>query len=279
VRRAVSSWKRSRLSLLGISALSVLLAGCVTTPRFSDRESLTVARLSRHIQCEIYDAAVEYKRLYNEKWVAVLVLTLQVDEDANLVPSLTHILPLLGGQLFTFGYAAKFDTSSQRIYTENLTVEVNKLVNEVRNNNFCADEKRFDIDLAGDLGIKEIVGMGFSTAALTTYHPQIGGGKDKSAFGESVQFIVTKNMNGVGPTWTLTHFKGPGGLLTASRTTTNKLVISFAPPPDSTSPYFFTRRGGASAAGSAAAAAMANNLLLLEQGLPSSIARQIQQLQ
>src|SRR5262245_39303229 len=169
VLRAKNDWKRSLLPSL-FPVLCTVLGGCVTTPSFSDRESLTVARLSRHIQCEIYEAASEHKRLYNEKWIAVLVLTLQVDEDANLVPSLTHILPLLGGQAFMLSYGAKFDTSSQRIYTENLTVDINKLVNDVRKKDFCADEKRFDVDLAGGLGIKEIVGMGFSTAALSALH-------------------------------------------------------------------------------------------------------------
>jgi hypothetical protein len=45
-----------------------------------------------------------------------------------------------------------------------------------------------------------------------------------------VTFIVTKNLTGVGPTWTLTHFTGPGKFASASDVNTNKLVFAFAFP-------------------------------------------------
>lgn len=263
--------------------LSGALVACTTTPNFDLRESITVARLARHIECEVYEAYQKYPRLYKEQWVAVAILSLQVDEDANLTPSLTHIHPITAVTSFMFSEAGKLGTSSQRIFTENMTIEIPALVNAIKKSNYCVAEKNADTDLAGDLGIPEVVGMGFSTASLTSYHPMTGGGSATSAFGESVQFIVTMNLNGVGPTWTLKNFKGPGGLFGASRMNTNRLTISFAPGiggQHKLVPYGVTPAPSpppeVAAAANAAAAAMANNMLLLQQSLPSSIARQLQ---
>ena len=51
----------------------------------------------------------------------------------------------------------------------------------------------------------------------------------KDAFGQTIQFTVTENVSGVGPTWTLVHFTGPGGLFGAERIDTHRLIIAFAP--------------------------------------------------
>jgi hypothetical protein len=48
------------------------------------------------------------------------------------------------------------------------------------------------------------------------------------AFGGYVDFVVTKNLNSVGPTWTLQHFKGPGSLAGVSEINTDKLTFAFA---------------------------------------------------
>jgi hypothetical protein len=262
----------------------------MTTPSFETRESITVARLARHIECEVYDAYLKYPRLYKEQWVAAAILALQVDEDASLTPSLAHIHPITAATSLMFSEAGKFDTSSQRIFTENMTIEIRALVDAIKKNSFCSAEKSADTDLAGDLGIAEVVKMGFSTASLTSYHPSTGGGKDASAFGESVQFIVTMNLNGVGPTWTLKNFKGPGGLFGVSRMDTHKLTISFAPPggttpggiaysmppPSPTGKEQPPSPEAGAAASAAATAAMNNNILLLQQSLPGNIARQLQ---
>jgi hypothetical protein len=50
----------------------------------------------------------------------------------------------------------------------------------------------------------------------------------KGAFGGAVKFVVTKGVSAAGPTWTLTHFKGPGGLGSFSRLNTDSLTIAFA---------------------------------------------------
>lgn len=47
-------------------------------------------------------------------------------------------------------------------------------------------------------------------------------------FSGIVNFIVTKNLNSTGPTWTLTHFVGPGNLASLSRVNNDKLSFGFA---------------------------------------------------
>jgi hypothetical protein len=51
-------------------------------------------------------------------------------------------------------------------------------------------------------------------------------------FGGTIQFLVTKNFNATGPTWSLVHFKGPGGLGALSQVNTDKIVLSFAQGPN-----------------------------------------------
>ena len=51
-------------------------------------------------------------------------------------------------------------------------------------------------------------------------------------FGGTIQFLVTKNVNAVGPTWSLVHFKGPGGFGGLSQVNTDKITLSFAKGPN-----------------------------------------------
>ena len=48
-----------------------------------------------------------------------------------------------------------------------------------------------------------------------------------SVFGGSVQFLVTKSVSALGPTWSLVHFKGPGGI-NLSEINTDKMTLAFA---------------------------------------------------
>jgi hypothetical protein len=63
-------------------------------------------------------------------------------------------------------------------------------------------------NLTGNLGIKESVDLAFTS-------PDRNGASlngTSGEFGGYVSFVVTKNINSAGPTWMLTHFKGPGNL-------------------------------------------------------------------
>jgi hypothetical protein len=47
----------------------------------------------------------------------------------------------------------------------------------------------------------------------------------KGVFGGTIQFIVTKNLSALGPTWSLV---GPGPLVSMSEINTDKLTFAFA---------------------------------------------------
>ena len=91
----------------------------------------------------------------------------------------------------------------------------------------CGAEKtRYDV--AGNLGIAEFAAMGFKATEIDV--DKFGGGKLSDAFAQSVQFVVDRNISASGPTWTLTHFKGPGGILSLGRKDTHKVTVGFTPP-------------------------------------------------
>ena len=69
---------------------------------------------------------------------------------------------------------------------------------------------KIDTYLAGDLGISKMVEMGILTKGFDIYSTKLGA--SSGAFGGYVNFIVTRNVNMVGPTYTLRNSKRPGNL-------------------------------------------------------------------
>jgi hypothetical protein len=105
-----------------------------------------------------------------------------------------------------------------------------------------------DANLAGTLGIKEAAAMGAQTPRLppesadqpaatqspngTAAPPPPQSAAATTAFGDTIQFVVTKNVSGVGPTRTTRRFKGPGGLLALPHVNTDKIILSIAEGPN-----------------------------------------------
>jgi hypothetical protein len=193
------------------------LTGCVGIPQLAIPGPIAVSRIVDEVQCEVQAAADKYPRLRTERWAAAVNLTLQVDDGAGLTPTLSFIDPTAS---FTFGASAALKGARQRIYTESLDLDVRSL----KRRNCVRLPDAFD--LSGNLGIVEAVDLGLGS--LEESEDQAKFDKDK-AFGQTIQFVVTKNVSGVGPNWILAHFTGPGGLFGAERIDTNQLVISFAP--------------------------------------------------
>jgi hypothetical protein len=75
-------------------------------------------------------------------------------------------------------------------------------------------------------------GQYVAMAALTPNLDAMQTASGKGVFGGSMQFLVTKSLNAVGPTWSLVHFKGPGGLASLSRINTDKMTLAFAEGPN-----------------------------------------------
>ena len=108
-------------------------------------------------------------------------------------------------------------------------------------------------ELGGRLGVKEALATGIIATAMNdiAVFPAGGSGSGGSidiagvtpavsvaatyAFGQisaQIDFTIIENING-GPTWTLTHFKGPGGnssgLLNINRQVKDTLTLTFVP--------------------------------------------------
>ncbi len=119
----------------------------------------------------------------------------------------------------------------------------NSVPNEDKLFKYLAREKRHALcgraapryDLVGDAGVVEVLRLGFRARVADPDSPTELKKSEKvydgGAFGQSLTFVVNRNVSASGPNWTLTHFKGPVGLFGAARNDTHKLTIAFAPPP------------------------------------------------
>jgi hypothetical protein len=230
-----------------IALHSAATGGCVTTPEFDKLSGITPTTIVQVVKCELIWARDDHPQLLGAqttggtRWVAVADLTLQVDESASLAPSFTHTDVVSRSLSRVFNWGVKLDTKAQRTYTQSVAFEIAELTDPAGQ---CADREAIGggrFALNGQIGLSEIVGMAFSAAKYVPGqgfepHPEYLVKDDKAKsrtgskyFGQSLQFVVSKNVNKVGPTWVLTFFRGPGGFLTMERGDTNKLAISFAP--------------------------------------------------
>jgi hypothetical protein len=273
-----------------VIALQSLVGGCVTTPEFDRVSGVTPQTIAKVIKCELIRARTDHVQLVGKDpatgihtpnfpvWLAVAELTLTVDETATLTPSFTHTNIVSKTVSEAFSWGVKFDTQASRTYNQTITFRIDQLEPDPE----CAELRR-GILLNGSLGLSEAVGMAFSAAQLKKFNDnwqferkfapsseaKAAGGKGGAKgdyFGQTLDFAVIKNLNGLGPTWVLTFFKGPGGFGKVERGDEQKLTISFAP----------YERGSERSAESAAQAAVFNNTILLEHSLPANIINRVE---
>jgi hypothetical protein len=200
-------------------AVATALGGCSNIPPLGIEGPPTIRQIVDEIECEVAEAADKYPRLRREDWAVAVDLTLQVEETAGLTPTVSFIQPFAtAGTSFAFGASAALKGERKRIYEELLDLKIN----QIRNPRCLARTGYFD--LTGNLGIVEAADLGLGSANLPL--PQFHHDK---AFGQTIHFELTRNVSGVGPTWTLTHFTGPGGFFGAERVDTHELIISFSP--------------------------------------------------
>jgi len=149
-----------------------------------------------------------------------MLLSLDVNDTGGLAPSLNFPY----GN-FAFNVGANLNQSREDSLNINLTYSMRDLAHrwdQDRNLSTCPE---IDTNLAGNLGLKRIV-----TSALET--PDMVEKADLSPTGGEfsglVNFTLTRSLNSTGPTWTLTHFVGPGNLASVSRVNNDKLSFGFA---------------------------------------------------
>jgi hypothetical protein len=214
-------------------SLGVFLAfgGCGIPVLDTPNPGLTVANIVDRIECEIAQSVQDHPNLKRQRWAAAADLYLTVNDSAGLTPTVSFLQPLIShpGTEFSFGASAALKGERTRIYNQSIVLALENF--PVSKTNIpldrapCPQVETFD--LAGDLGIKAVIDIGLGS--LDTGDRAQFSTKDNNAFGQTIEFVVTKNVSGVGPMWTLVRFNGPGGLFGAERVDTHKLIISFAP--------------------------------------------------
>jgi len=219
-QEAVGAAMTGRKIVATVIVFGIAVGGCAGVPKFDIEGAPTIKRIVDQVECELAAARRDVPRLRDRKenWRAVVDLSLIVEDSVGLTPTISVIDPLRAGESFTFGASAALKGARKRIYAEHLEIPILDIVADP------CDNPTAKFDLTGDLGIVETVSLG-----LRQPDPGDAGVfvRAKEAFGETVQFMVTRNVSGVGPTWRLIRFTGPGGLFGAERIDTHKLIISF----------------------------------------------------
>jgi hypothetical protein len=251
----------------------------------------TVKSIVQRIQCEMRDmvrddtndpVSFHRKFLLNQDFEVLVSMSIEVNDTGGLSPSLAYLSPLTS---FTFSGNGTLSQSRDHTFTENVQFSFREIYLDWYTWKIAklsgADTQALgltphdcppaDTNLAGTLGISDFVAMAAPSEGLTTTADKV--------FGGTIQFIVIKNVNSVGPTWTLVHFRGPGGLLNFSQVNTDKVTLAFAQGPNVGTrmvlPRAFNERAQRARRSSVNPAAYA----LLQQMLTGSINSQLINLQ
>jgi hypothetical protein len=256
------------LKMVG-SAVLLALGGCASLPHFNDslyryatdasRDlAPTVNDITHEVQCELLQAqklgvnyntlGADYQKqhaadkvlgqLASSNWLVNVNLTLQVTDDEGVNPSLSYIDPLSAANTnFTGTLSGQVSEEQDRNVTIQFTLY---LYPGTPTTDACDPSKNRASALHGNLGVEEVIKTGLPYAVGLPDNPYlmqaIGIGKSSSTgtpvFGSTIDFSLVYGA-GANPTWTLTHFAGPGpasgSLLTAMRTHKDTLVLSLSP--------------------------------------------------
>lgn len=229
----------SRAALAG--ALCLLLPGCMWTPSPYDvpyaRDGTTplVDTIVTEINCELLemvrddrDEAHTYLRrntLLRYDFQASMYLTIDSTASGGIAPVLNFPHPW-----FSFTFAPSYKHSRENQIGYNLKFSFVDIYDRWREN---PDRFRCpavpNTDLAGNIGLQDAVSSALNIEELDYANKASANG---GIFNGFVTFTATKSIDRIGPTWTITHFNGPGPLLSGSIATTNKLAFGFAGGPE-----------------------------------------------
>jgi len=219
----------SRITLAFAAGTTLLLQSCAS-PGFDvpkNKHGPTAYNVVARVTCELVELIEDhanpeddyrYKpQLLAGNYKVAATMTLDVADNGELAPALTYTATKM------FGLDAGFKLSKTRTneFSKDLLFSMRDLHTQWKYNHHIADCPEHNTLLAGDLGIRTLVDLGFSTpnGDTSTEHP---------AFGGYVSFAVVQNVNAFGPTWSLTHFKESKGFAELGRTNTDKLTFGFA---------------------------------------------------
>ena len=232
--------------------LLVILAGCAGLPSIdppigskpsADGTGPTVPQVITHIQCEIWDLMNDDKNAELEDfrisaYVVTANLTLDVTNNQSFSPTInlislqnpitTNVTTTIGGQL-----SGTQHRSVNLAFS--LLLDPSEKGKGAARDSTCASQAKSEGGLQGTLGLKELVMAGIKSVDTFMFSSPTNNQAPKNAntiptFGSTIDFTIVKSVGG-GPTWNLTHFKGPSGssnLLNYMRTNKDTLTIAFA---------------------------------------------------
>jgi hypothetical protein len=184
----------------------------------------------------VRDARPRPRRLGNQKWLltddyqVAVTLSLEVNDTGGLAPSASYINPPSAATSFTFGGTGTLSESRDHNFSENLQFSFREIYQDWKRIPSAYQPPPADTNFAGNLGIRDFVAMAETSPALAEDRKS-----PNPVFGGSVQFLVTKSVSALGPTWSLVHFKGPGGV-NLSEINTDKMTLAFAKGPNQGKP-------------------------------------------
>lgn len=221
-----------RRLLLCAALVSGSICGGCAVPRYDVPYSATgqptphtiVAR----IECELRDMVRDDRRddpvtwhrdfLLNHDYDIEVAVSLDVNNTGGLAPTLSYLNPAAA---FTFGGTGTLSESRDHTFTENLQFSIRSIYTDWKTGIDPHECPPADTELAGTLGISDFV-------AMASVSPSLDQAATGGVFGGTISFLITKSLSALGPTWTLVHFTGPGGLVSLSQVNTDKITLSFA---------------------------------------------------
>jgi hypothetical protein len=230
-----------------VFALSACLCSGCGVPHFDvptdSAGQPTVQTIVNRVQCELRDMVRDdggntdvtaFHRLFllDGDYDVEVSLSLEVNDTGGLAPSLSYMHPFTAATSFMFSGGGTLSESRDHNFTENMQFSVRQIYVDWKTHANPHDCPPADTNLSGTLGIKDFVAM----AALSQNLDQTQTLSSKGVFGGYIQFLVTKNISSIGPTWTLVNFKGPGALGSLSEVNTDKLTLAFAQGPNAGKP-------------------------------------------
>ncbi len=226
----------SRTALLG----AAVCGGCAfplayDVPR-DEYNQPTVKTIVERIQCEIRDMVRDdrpndpdsFHRLFllNGDYDVVVTLSLSVNDSGGLSPSVSYVSPLAqAATTLTLSGSATLSKARSQTFTDNIQLSARQIYVDWKTRLKPYDCPAADTNLAGSLGLKDLVSMAAST-------PNLDETLKSNVFGGTVQFVVTKSVTAAGPSWQLVLYKNIAALGDLSEVNTDQMTVAFAPGPN-----------------------------------------------
>lgn len=184
----------------------------------------TVKSIRLRVVCELEEIAMGTELEQNvsdlEDVDVSVQLTLDVTDDGALAPTFNYT-----AGVFSFGTGFKLEQSREQNFTEWLFYNMREIKKRAQTDSGWKKncEQPIDTNLSGRLGLRE------SFDLAMTANPDLNWKETGTSgvFGGYVTFIVKQDLTATGPTWSLTHFKGPGAFGTLSDDHNDKLFFAF----------------------------------------------------